>query len=91
MFGPDIELNSTIRAARRLLGTPGLYLGTLLPTLGFLSMAWLCHSPLLLGAVAGVRLCLFDFQQTSKELEIAILGELKNRKARAPLHPGLSD
>lgn len=73
-----------VRAFYWRFGAWSIYVPIVLPTLVFCTLALSFHLPLLLGVVAGVRGCLFDFQHSSKELEIALLGTLKAAPARPP-------
>lgn len=83
-FGPSVELNPAVRSWHRHLGVTGIYAAIILPTLGLVTMALSFHLPLLLGAVAGVRGCLFNFQLDSSSLEREMLGVLRTARLGTP-------
>ena len=83
-YGPEVELNARVVRNYRRFGVLGLCLTILVPTAVLTALALLAHQVLFLGVILGVRLCLFDFQRTSRELERAIDTLKKSGGVRTP-------
>lgn len=86
-YGTIAETNPGVVWCATVLGDFGVYLATILPTAVLLTAATAAQSRLGLGIILGVRLCLFNFQQKSKQLQKLIDEQLKNASTEAPPQP----
>lgn len=84
-YGVIVETNPAVSLGASLFGIPGVYAGTVLPTLGLLIPAFL-FSRIALGALFGIRLCLFWFQRASMRFEPDIDRALEARRPASPPH-----
>lgn len=77
-YGQVVELNRWVTFGSTMLGSTGVLLATLLPTLLLLTLATVTGSRMGLGFLLGARALLFRFQRISKRLENALDESLKN-------------